>query len=169
MRVQKLYSKSTSRWIKNNTRSLPVTGWSIGFASVECSVIHLRVSILINARNQIDTRATRGKLTTGSRAIDQREASCARVFEILKSLLRHKKMRIHGGVVAAHVDPVEFPRHAPNQKHLINALCDAEHGLAINSAHIPKILQLGVNFKLIRQRLKRRGHRDVDATIWTEV
>src|SRR5579864_2351891 len=140
MRVQKLYSKIASSRIKDNPRRLPVRNRSIGVSSVERAVPHLRVSIRVDARVQVDARAARGKLPSRSRAVNQSEAGCAREVVILKTLLRHEKMWINCRIVAAKIHTIEFPWHAARQQHLLDVIRNSQHRLAIDPADIEKIL-----------------------------
>ena len=115
MRIEKLNSKSPSSRIENNSGCLPIPGRSIGVTSVERSIVYFRISVLVYTRIQVDARAARWQLAARSRAVDQRETICSRVMEILKSLLRHEKMRIDCWVVAAQIDSVKLPSHSARE------------------------------------------------------
>src|SRR5258708_440071 len=109
MRIKKLHSKSPRARSKYNPRRLPVPCWAIGVPAVEGPIRHLRISVLVHTRIQIHARAARRKLTTRSRAVDECEAGCPCMMEILKSLLCYEKCGIHCRIVATQIHPIEFP------------------------------------------------------------
>src|SRR5208282_1274608 len=153
MRVQKLYSKITSSWVKHNASTLPLIVRADGAAAIECPIVHLRETVLIYAGIQVNARSARRQLTARSRAIDEGETRRTCVLVILSPLRCNEKVGILLRIVAAHIHSIKLPRHTSSKQHLIDVVSNAQHRLTIDTADIEEILQFCVDFQIIRHRL----------------
>ena len=131
---------------------------TIRISTIKWTIGNTRISVSIDAGIQVDARTACWQNTARSRAIDKREAASTSVMEILKSLLRHKKFRVDGGIVATEILTIKFPRHSSRQQHLNRVIGEAQHRLPVDPAHIEVGLELTMQPQLVSECLQGRRH-----------